>query len=100
MSLRIVVRVGKDANGKLMAKMDSPDQGARGLPVDSITLDNASLSLEMKRIMGKYEGELNASGTEAVGTWTQLGKSYPLTLRKTEKASGLLRLQTRNSPFS
>ena len=34
LSLRIVVHVGKTADGKLTAKMDSPDQGARGLKVD------------------------------------------------------------------
>jgi pimeloyl-ACP methyl ester carboxylesterase len=99
MSLRIVVHVGKDASGKLMAKMDSPDQGAKGLAVDTITLDKTTLSFEMKRIMGKYEGKLNAAENEVVGTWTQVGNSFPLTLKKTEKASELSRPQTPKAPF-
>jgi pimeloyl-ACP methyl ester carboxylesterase len=99
MSLRIVIHVGKDAGGKLMAKMDSPDQGAKGLPVDTITLDKTTLSFEMKRIMGKYEGKINAAGTEAVGTWTQVGNSFPLNLKKTDKASELRRPQTPKPPF-
>ena len=31
----------------------------------------------MKKILGKYEGKLNAEGTEAAGTWTQAGNSVP-----------------------
>jgi pimeloyl-ACP methyl ester carboxylesterase len=99
LGLRIVIHVGKDKGGKLIAKMDSPDQGAKGLSVDSITLDKTTLAFEMKRIMGKYEGKINAAGTEAVGTWTQLGSSFPLTLKKTEKASELRRPQTPKAPF-
>src|SRR5271157_2729688 len=99
LSLRIVVHVGKTAEGKLTAKMDSPDQGARGLKVDTITLDKTTLSFEMKALLGKYEGKLNAEGTEAAGTWTQAGNSLPLTLKKTDKATELRRPQTPKSPF-
>src|SRR5262249_54232557 len=65
LSLRIVVHVGKTAEGKLLAKMDSPDQGAKGLKVDTITLDKTTLAFEMKAIDGKYTVKLNAKGTEA-----------------------------------
>ena len=99
LSLRIVVHVGKTAEGKLTAKMDSPDQGAKGLKVDTITLDKTTLSFEMKALMGRYEGKLNADGTEAAGTWTQAGNSLPLTLKKTDKATELRRPQTPKAPF-
>ncbi len=99
LSLRIVVHVGKTSEGKLTAKMDSPDQGARGLNVDTITLDKTTLSFEMKTLLGRYEGKLNADGTEAAGTWTQAGNSLPLTLKKTDKATELRRPQTPKSPF-
>jgi hypothetical protein len=99
LSLRIVVHVGKTAEGKLTAKMDSPDQGAKGLKVDTITLDKTTLSFEMKALLGSYEGKLNAEGTEAAGTWTQAGNSLPLTLKKTDKATELRRPQTPKAPF-
>ena len=99
LSLRIVVHVGKTSEGKLTAKMDSPDQGARGLKVDTITLDKTTLSFEMKALLGRYEGKLNAEGTEAAGTWTQASNSLPLTLKKTDKATELRRPQTPKSPF-
>ncbi len=99
LSLRIVVHVGKTAEGKLTAKMDSPDQGARGLKVDTIALDKTTLAFEMKALLGKYEGKLNAEGTEAAGTWTQAGNSLPLTLKKADKATELRRPQTPKAPF-
>jgi len=99
LSLRIVVHVGKTSEGKLTARMDSPDQGARGLKVDTITLDKTTLSFEMKAVLGKYVGKLNADGTEAAGTWTQAGNSFPLTLKKTAKATELRRPQTPKAPF-
>ena len=99
MSLRIVVHVGKTAKGKLTAKMDSPDQGAKGLKVDTVTLDKTNLSFEMKDLLGKYEGKLNADETEAVGTWTQAGTSVPLTLKKTDKPTEVRRPQTPKAPF-
>ena len=77
LSLRIVIHVGKTAEGKLAATMDSPDQGAKGLKVDAVTLDKTTLAFEMKKILGKYEGKLNAEGTEATGTWTQAGNAAP-----------------------
>ena len=98
-SLRIVFHIGKSANGKLMATMDSPDQGAKGLKVDSVTLDKKALVLELSRIKGKYEGKLNAEGTEAKGTWMQSGFSLPLDLKKTDKATELRRPQTPRPPF-
>ena len=99
LSLRIVVHVGKTAEGKLMATMDSPDQGAKGLKVDTVTLDKTTLAFEMKKILGKYEGKLNAEGTEAAGTWTQAGNAFPLKLKKTDKATELRRPQTPKGPF-
>jgi pimeloyl-ACP methyl ester carboxylesterase len=79
--------------------MDSPDQGAKGLKIDSITLDKATLAFQMKSISGKYEGKLSALGTEAAGTWSQAGMSLPLILKKTAKPTELKRPQTPRPPF-
>lgn len=99
MNLRIVVHIGKSADGKQTATMDSPDQGARGLKVDTVALDKTTLAFEMKALMGKYDGKLNAEGSEAAGTWTQAGHSFPLTLKKTDKVTELRRPQTPKAPF-
>ena len=53
----------------------------------------------MKALLGRYEGKLNAEGTEAAGTWTQAGNSLPLTLKKTDKVTEVRRPQTPRAPF-
>lgn len=99
LNLRIVFHVGKDADGKLMARMDSPDQGAKGLKVDAVTADVSSLVFELKSLKSKFEGKLNAEGSEAAGTWSQAGLKLPLILKKTDKVTELRRPQTPRPPF-
>ncbi len=97
--LRVVVHVRKAADGTLSATLDSPDQGARGLKIDTITLDKEKLSFEMKALFARYEGKLNGDGTEAAGNWSQAGNGLPLTLKKTAKATEVRRPQTPKAPF-
>jgi hypothetical protein len=78
--LRLVFRIMKTADDRLIAKMDSVDQGARDLPVDSVSFKDPDLKLGLEFIKGGYEGKL--AGNNIEGTWNQAGKSYPLTLTK------------------
>jgi hypothetical protein len=89
--LRMVFHIFTEPKGDLRATFDSPDQGARGLRVDAVTLDKTKLTFEMKALDGKFEGKLNEAGDEAAGTWTQRGASYPLTLEQTNRVVGLRR---------
>ncbi|AGA24721.1 alpha/beta hydrolase family protein [Singulisphaera acidiphila] len=97
--LRMVFHIAKDEAGKFTATFDSPDQGAKGLKVDSVTLDGTHLVMEMKRILGKFEGALNPDGTEAKGTWSQAGNRLPLSLKRVEQVSEARRPQTPMPPF-
>jgi hypothetical protein len=80
--LRLVFRISKSASGGLTAKMDSPDQGARDIPVEVVTLKENILRIEVKSIQGLYEGTLNAAGKAANGQWKQGQNSLPLNLIK------------------
>ncbi len=86
--LRLVVRVQKTEDGRLLANFQSPDQGAMKLKVDSITLDKTKLAFAMKALDIKYEGKLNGEENEAVGTFTQGGMKLSLTLKKTDQGNG------------
>lgn len=80
--LRLLLKVIKTPAGQLQATMDSLDQAnGNDLDVDSITLQNNVLRFEMKQLSISYEGTLNSSGSEIVGTFTQ-GGSVPLIFRK------------------
>jgi fermentation-respiration switch protein FrsA (DUF1100 family) len=98
--LRLVLRVeqpkGKD---KLVAYLDSPDQGAKGIAVTAIALKDDQLTFENKAIGGSYKGKLDRKKAEIVGTWSQGGMNMPLTLKKTDKVSEARRPQHPKPPF-
>jgi len=76
--LRVRLHVTKDEKGTLKATFDSIDQGARGLPINAISLKDSTLNFEIDGARGSYEGKVNADHTRISGTWTQGGKSYQL----------------------
>ena len=83
LKLRLVLKISDGPNGKLQAVMDSLDQpGGNNLEVDSITLQGNVLRFEMKKLSITYEGTLNPSSSEIVGTFTQGGTTAPLIFRK------------------
>jgi len=61
--------------------MDSPDQGAFGIPVTSISYESSVLKLEIASAGIQYEGNLNEENV-FVGTFKQRGQSFPLNLTK------------------
>jgi hypothetical protein len=56
--VRIVLHITKSPEGTLKATMDSPDQGAVGIPVESITLDGNKLRFTTNAVKGSYEGTM------------------------------------------
>src|ERR1019366_6436664 len=99
LQLRIQFHITSGSSG-LTATMDSLDQGAKGIPVASVTLDGSTLHLEVASAAGKYEGKLDDSGATISGTWSQGSVSYPLVLHHTaEDAPPLPRPQTPQKPY-
>ena len=82
--LRLVFKISKDAAGALTAKMDSLDQGARDMPVDTVTFKDGKLRMELNSISGVYEGMFDKAGNKATGQWTQGVQSFPLTLERSQ----------------
>jgi len=84
--LRVALTVTRSEAGVYTGKFDSLDQGAT-IPIDTITVTNDTVRLEIKSAAIVYEGVLNKEGTELVGTFTQSGQSFPLTFRRGEQAT-------------
>jgi hypothetical protein len=80
-SLTIVFHI-KTADGKTAVTLDSPDQGALGIPVAGIRRDGQKVSLDVQAVQGTYEGALAADGKTIDGTWSQLGNSLPLRIAR------------------
>lgn len=85
--LRTVVKVTKDEKGGYKADFYSIDQGARPLPVSSITLDGSTVNMALNMIGGKYEGKLSADGNTITGEWSQGQNPLPLVLARATPAT-------------
>ncbi len=97
--LRIVFNISKEDNGKYKATMDSPDQGAKDIPVEKIIFQENKIKMEMPALRGEYNGILGSDGNKIEGTWTQSGRSFQLDLERSDKPAVLNRPQEPKEPF-
>ena len=81
-SLTIVLHVNCDAQGKAECMLDSPDQGAKGIAVETDYCSSDSVSVSLASLALSFQGKLK--GDEIVGTFTQ-GQSFPLVLKRGEE---------------
>ena len=75
--------------------MDSPDQGARGIPVQVKRTENGKITIRIPSISATYEGQWMLK--QITGTFKQMGVSFPMTLTPGEEK--LNRPQTPQAPF-
>ncbi|MBK6876865.1 MAG: alpha/beta hydrolase [Ignavibacteria bacterium] len=78
--LRLVFNVDKTDSG-YSSTLDSPDQGANGIPVTSTTFEDPKIKFEVANLGIEYSGELKEN--EIIGTFKQSGQEFPLTLSRT-----------------
>ncbi len=97
--LRIVFKITAAADGALTAKMDSPDQGAKDIPMDVVVCRRDSIIISCAAIMGSYQGVLNGDATSIQGTWKQAGMTLPLNLKKVAQAPSVRRPQQPQKPY-
>ena len=96
-TLRIVFHVTMDEEGGLSSTMDSPDQGAKGIRVQSTSFENGTIEMKVASIGGTYKGVL--SGGEIDGTWSQGPGSLPLILKRMTEPIAYDRPQEPQRPF-
>ena len=96
--LRVVFHVSKTETG-YRATMDSPDQGAKDIPVTTTTFENPKLKFQIANALIEYSGEVN--GNEITGTFKQGGMELPLNLsRHPIEKEELKRPQEPTKPYS
>ena len=79
--LRLVLHVTEGKSG-LAASLDSLDQGALGLPVDSIARDGKRLKFEMSKLGARFEGDWNAAALQFEGQWMQGPAAIAITWKR------------------
>lgn len=96
--LRLVFNVTKTENG-FSSTMDSPDQGAKGIPVTNTNFENQKIKFEVTNAKIEYNGELK--GNEIVGIFKQGGQEFPMNLsRKAIVKEVVKRPQEPTKPYS
>lgn len=79
--LRVVFHIVNTEDG-LIATLDSPDQGAKGIPISSVKREGNSLSMEAKSIGGVFKGRIAMDLSSIGGVWTQGIGEMPLLLTR------------------
>ncbi|MCS7301792.1 MAG: alpha/beta fold hydrolase [Fimbriimonadales bacterium] len=82
--LRLVFRLNRNADGGWTASLDSPDQGAQGIPVSAVQIEGRRITLKSELVQGEFVGTLSADGKQLEGVWRQSGNEFKLTLTRGE----------------
>ena len=82
MQLELIFNISPTEDG-YTATLDVPAQGASGIEMDSVILQNDSLTIKSAKMKMKFTGKINGDNIE--GTYEQMGQNLPLNLKKTVK---------------
>jgi CubicO group peptidase (beta-lactamase class C family) len=80
-SLHIKLHLKVDAAGGITGTLDSPDQGANGIPCSDFHLDGQSLAFSVPAVHGSWKGAVSADGKTLSGSWDQ-GNPMPLSFAR------------------
>lgn len=88
--------------GLYSAAVDSPEQGAMGIPVETVTIEGQSIILELPAVSARYEGRIVSEETGTIkieGMWIQGGGRFPLDFEPADSEAVNRRAQDPRPPF-
>lgn len=95
--LRLVFNITKTDNG-LSSTMDSPDQGAKGIPTTTTSFENSILKITIANAKIEFEGTLSQDNL-IVGTFKQAGQSFSMNLSKEKIANEIGATENKDTNF-
>ncbi len=98
LEVRLVFHFAREGE-KWTATVDSPDQGANGIPVESVAVEGLNIRVNIPAVAGEYEGEYKPSDSVFIGKWRQGGGVYAVDLERIEKVETVTRPQDPIPPF-
>jgi hypothetical protein len=99
MKLTVVFNISKNDSGNYVSTLDSPDQGAMGIPTESTTITNDSILIKIPAVQGFYSGKIFFDEMKMDGKWSQAGMSLDFTVNKVDKVELPKRPQEPKEPF-
>ena len=97
--LRLQLHISQDADKKLVAGLDSLDEGVSGVPATNVSEKNGVLHFEVPVLAGTYEGTLNAAKNTLTGHWTQGGEARVLNFNRSNEVLEARRPQNPVKPY-
>ena len=85
-SIKLIYHISEDG-GNYSATLDSPDQGARGLVVDKVSLENGKLMLTSSALGINYQVSISEDGEKLSGTFKQGPLDTPLVMIRSDVKS-------------
>lgn len=99
MELPIIFKISGSENDGYKCMMDSPSQGAKDIPAESVTLNNDSIFINVQVIAGSFSGKIDWDNSTITGKWSQAGQSFDLTIEKTDEVKTFNRPQEPEKPY-
>ncbi len=99
LKLTVVFNIIKDDTGKYTTTLDSPDQGAKGIPTGSTEVNGDSIIIQIPLIKGSFVGNIFYEKMKIEGKWNQGGMSLDLVLNKVDKLEEAKRPQEPKEPY-
>jgi hypothetical protein len=99
MRYRLQLHISHDAQGHLVAAMDSIDQGINGFHASQATESDSQIHLELPTVHGTYDGTVNSVRNSITGTWRQNGEPTQLTFHRSDQILELRRPQNPKKPY-
>jgi dienelactone hydrolase len=96
--LRLVYNFKLNEKDSLIATLDSPDQGAKNIPLGSVIMEDKKLTIKAPVLSGEYNGTIT-SDTTIEGVWTQRGVNYTVNLKKLKIPFSVNRPQEPKPPY-
>jgi len=75
--LHVKLHIARGPDGALNCTLDSPDQGASGIPCSDFHLTGTALNFKVPSVHGLWKGTVAEDGKSLSGTWDQ-GSPQPL----------------------
>jgi len=96
--LNLVMHFTMTEADTIKATLDSPDQGALGIPCGRVTMEGDTLFADMPMIKGEYRG-ICIGDSLLRGTWSQLGRSYEMEMKRDAAPVSYERPQEPRPPY-
>ena len=85
--LKVLIDLALDADGQWIGDIDMPTRGVTDMPLTGISVSGSAVSFNLLGPNGpKFQGKLSEDGNSLSGDFTQVGNTFPFTLKRAGEA--------------